>query len=161
MNFFKMRADPEQMQEKQSQSAEDALLVASIADDIMTREQAMNVPSFAACVNKVSETVSTIPFRLYRTDDKGRLEEIKNDKRVQLLNEDTGDTLDGVQFKRAMTRDYLLGKGGYAYINRYGLEIQSIHYVQESEISFMYDVDPIFKDYDIWFVEVRTSRLNS
>ena len=77
MNFFKMRADPEQMQEKQSQSAEDALLVASIADDIMTREQAMNVPSFAACVNKVSETVSTIPFRLYRTDDKGRLEEIK------------------------------------------------------------------------------------
>lgn len=149
MNFFKMRADPEQMQEKQSQSAEDALLVASIADDIMTREQAMNVPSFAACVNKVSETVSTIPFRLYRTDDKGRLEEIKNDKRVQLLNEDTGDTLDGVQFKRAMARDYLLGKGGYAYINRYGLEIQSIHYVQESEISFMYDVDPIFKDYDI------------
>ena len=53
MNFFKMRADPEQMQEKQSQSAEDALLVASIADDIMTREQAMNVPSFAECVNKV------------------------------------------------------------------------------------------------------------
>ena len=149
MIFFKMRADPEQMQEKQSQSAEDALLVASIADDIMTREQAMNVPSFAACVNKISETVSTIPFRLYRTDDKGRLEEIKNDKRVQLLNEDTGDTLDGVQFKRAMARDYLLGKGGYAYINRCGLEIQSIHYVQESEISFMYDVDPIFKDYDI------------
>lgn len=149
MIFFKMRADPEQMQEKQSQSTEDALLVASIADDIMTREQAMNVPSFAACVNKISETVSTIPFRLYRTDDKGRLEEIKNDKRVQLLNEDTGDTLDGVQFKRAMARDYLLGKGGYAYINRCGLEIQSIHYVQESEISFMYDVDPIFKDYDI------------
>ena len=115
----------------------------------MTREQAMNVPSFAACVNKITETISTIPFRLYRTDADGRLEEIKNDKRVQLLNEDTGDTLDGVQFKRAMARDYLLGKGGYAYVNRHGLEVKSIHYVQESEISFVYDVDPIFKDYDI------------
>lgn len=149
MRFFKMRAEPELAQEKQSQSSEDALLVASLADDIMTREQAMNVPAFAACVNKITEAISTIPFKLYRTDADGRLEEIKDDRRVQLLNEDTGDTLDGVQFKRAIARDYLLGKGGYAYVNRYGSEIKSIHYVQESEISFVYDVDPIFKDYDI------------
>lgn len=149
MRFFKMRAEPEQAQEKQSQSSEDALLVASLADDIMTREQAMNVPAFAACVNKITEAISTIPFKLYRTDEDGRLEEIKDDRRVQFLNEDTGDTLDGVQFKRAMSRDYLLGKGGYAYVNRCGSEIQSIHYVQEGEISFAYDVDPIFKDYNI------------
>lgn len=149
MRFFKMRAEPEQAQEKQSQSSEDALLVASLADDIMTREQAMNVPAFAACVNKITEAISTIPFKLYRTDEDGRLEEIKDDRRVQFLNEDTGDTLDGVQFKRAMSRDYLLGKGGYAYVNRCGSEIQSIHYVQEGEISFVYDVDPIFKDYNI------------
>ena len=86
MRFFKMRAEPEQAQEKQSQSSEDALLMASIADDIMTREQAMNVPAFAACVNKITEAISTIPFKLYRTDADGRLEEIKDDRRVQLLN---------------------------------------------------------------------------
>ena len=144
---FKMRAEPETKTE--TETSEDALLMASLADDIMTREQAMNVPTFAACVNKISEAISTIPFKLYRVDEEGRLEEIKDDKRPGMLNDDTGDTLDGVQFKRAMARDYLLGKGGYAYVNRHGLDVVSIHYVKETEISFMYSPDPIFKDYDI------------
>lgn len=144
---FKMRAEPETKTE--TESSEDALLIASLADDVMTREQAMNVPTFSSCVNKIAEAISTIPIKLYRLDAAGRLEEIKGDRRVGLLNDDTGDTLDGVQFKRALTRDYLLGKGGYAYINKNGLDVQSIHYVKESEISFMYNVDPIFKDYDI------------
>ena len=144
---FKMRAEPETKTE--TESSEDALLIASLADDVMTREQAMNVPTFSSCVNKIAEAISTIPIKLYRLDAAGRLEEIKGDRRVGLLNDDTGDTLDGVQFKRALTRDYLLGKGGYEYINKNGLDVQSIHYVKESEISFMYNVDPIFKDYDI------------
>lgn len=144
---FKMRADPETKTEVES--SEDALLMASLADDIMTRDEAMNVPTFAACVNKIAEAVSTIPFKLYRIDKDGRLEEIKDDKRPGLLNDDTGDTLDGVQFKRAMARDYLLGKGGYAYINRMGQGVESIHYVKENELSFVYNTDPIFKDYDI------------
>lgn len=144
---FKMRAEPETKTE--TESSEDALLSASLADDVMTREQAMNVPTFSSCVNKISEAISTIPIKLYKLDEEGRLEEIKGDRRVGLLNDDTGDTLDGVQFKRAMIRDYLLGKGGYAYINKIGLDVQSIHYVEASEISFMYNVDPIFKDYDI------------
>ena len=114
----------------------------------MTRDQAMNVPAFAACVNKIAETVSTIPIKLYRLVD-GKLEVVEGDVRVQLLNDDTGDTLDGVQFKRALIRDYLTGKGGYAFINRTGTRIRSLHYVRESEVSFIFAPDPIFKDYDI------------
>ena len=76
------------------------------------------------------------------------MEEIKNDKRVQLLNAAVG-YFRWCSVQKGNGKGLSLGKGGYAYINRCGLEIQSIHYVQESEISFMYDVDPIFKDYDI------------
>lgn len=140
---FKMRAEPQNVE-----SDEDALLQASLADDIVTREQAMNVPTFASCVNKIAETVSTIPIRLYRAEDE-KLEEIKGDYRLRLLNDNTGDTLDGVQFKRAIARDYLIGKGGYAYINREGTKIKSLHYVKDREIAFVYTTDPIFKDYDI------------
>ncbi len=144
---FRMRADPS-AENTETFSNEDALLRASLSDDYMTRSQAMNVPAFAACVKKISETVSTVPIKLYQLKD-GRVSEVKGDMRVRLLNDDTGDTLDGVQFKRAMTRDYLTAKGGYAYINREGNQIKSLHYVRESEISFMYSPDPIFKDYDI------------
>lgn len=144
---FRLRADPEP-EKKETESNEDALLRASLSDDYMTRDQAMNVPAFAACVNKIAETVSTIPIRLYRLVD-GKLEAVEDDARVRLLNDDTGDTLDGVQFKRALVRDYLTGKGGYAFINRTGNRIRSLHYVKESEVSFLFTSDPIFKDYDI------------
>lgn len=144
---FRLRADPEP-EKKETESNEDALLRASLSDDYMTRDQAMNVPAFAACVNKIAETVSTIPIRLYRLVD-GKLEAVEDDARVRLLNDDTGDTLDGVQFKRALVRDYLTGKGGYAFINRSGNQIRSLHYVRESEVSFLFTSDPIFKDYDI------------
>lgn len=144
---FRLRADPEP-EKKETESNEDALLWASLSDDYMTKEQAMNVPAFAACVNKIAETVSTIPIRLYKLVD-GKLEAVEDDTRVQLLNDDTGDTLDGVQFKRALTRDYLVGKGGYAFINRTGNWIRSLHYVKENEVSFLFTSDPIFKDYDI------------
>ena len=144
---FRLRADPEP-EKTETESNEDALLRASLSDDYMTRDQAMNVPAFAACVNKIAETVSTIPIRLYRLVD-GKLEAVEDDTRVRMLNDDTGDTLDGVQFKRALVRDYLMGKGGYAFINRTGNRIRSLHYVRESEVSFLFTSDPIFKDYDI------------
>lgn len=139
---FRMRADPE------TESKEEEVLLASLSDDRLTKEQAMNVPTFAACINKVAETVSTIPIRLYRMQGK-ELEEVTDDIRTRLLNDDTGDTLDGVQFKRALIKDYLTGKGGYAFINRNGNKIKSIHYVKENEISFIFASNPIFKDYDI------------
>lgn len=144
---FRMRADPES-EKKETESNEDTLLRASLTDDYMTRDQAMNVPAFAACVNKIAETISTLPIRLYKLED-GKLEEAREDERERLLNDDTGDTLDGVQFKRALAKDYLTGKGGYAFINRTGNRIKSIHYVKENEISFLFTADPIFKDYDI------------
>lgn len=150
---FYMRADPEP-EKTETESNEDALLQASLADDSMTKEQAMNVPAFAACVNKIAETVSTIPIKLYKLTE-GKLETVKEDTRVRLLNDDTGDTLDGVQFKRALARDYLTGKGGYAFVNRTGNHIKSLHYVKENEISFIFSSDPIFKDYDIMIQGVR------
>lgn len=148
---FKRRAEDGPEKEEGS---EESLLMAMLSEDVITKEQAMNVPAFAACVNKISEAVSTIPIRLYKTDGVS-LEEVKEDPRVRMLNFDTGDTLDGVQFKRALCRDYLLGKGGYAFINREGNRVLSLHYVKESEVSFLYQTDPIFKDYDIIVQGIR------
>ena len=150
---FTIRSEPQE-EKQEDGSLEDTLLRASLSEDYMTKEQAMNVPSYAACVNMISETVSELPVKLYRTVD-GKLEEIKEDARTRLLNEDTGDTLDGVQFKRAMVRDYLTGRGGYAYINRAGNRVKSLHYVKEGEISFQCATDPIFKDYDVLVNGIR------
>lgn len=144
----KTRAEPEEKTGDTAADGESIALRSAIIDDNMTVEQALNVPAFASCINRIADTVSTIPIKLYKKKNE-ELEVIEIDNRTVLLNDDTGDTLSGVEFKKAITRDYYLGQGGYAYINRKGNRVESLHYVKATELSFMYSTDPIFKDYDV------------
>jgi HK97 family phage portal protein len=57
--------------------------------------------------------------------------------------------LDGFQFKKAICEDYLLGKGGYAYIKKMGNKFVGLFYVQDTQVSFNKSTDPIFKGFDI------------
>lgn len=127
---------------------DDMLLKALLSDTIITKEQALNIPSVKSCINFIADTVVTLPIKLYK-DNNGKAEELKYDKRVKLLNDETGDTLDAFQFWRAVMSDYFLGKGGYIYINRYLNNVVSLHYVDESYVSIIKNVDPIFKSYKI------------
>lgn len=124
----------------------DPLLRALIGGEGVDRDTIMNIPAISACVNMIADTVSSLKIKLYRKD-KDRIEEVTDDHRTFLLNEDTGDTLDAVQFKKAMITDMFLGRGGYAYVNRVRGEVISIHYVEEQKIGFHKNCDPIFKDY--------------
>lgn len=124
------------------------LLTALLGQETVTRETALNIPSISACVNKIGDTIASLPVKLYRREGE-KIEEITDDERLRLLNTDTGDTLDACQFKKAMVLDMLLGKGGYAYVNKVGGKVKSIHYVDESKVSFHVNTDPIFKDYKI------------
>jgi len=129
-------------------STDDVLLKALLGNTTITKEQALNIPSVQSCINFIADTVSMLPIKLYK-DNNGKAEEVKDDVRVSLLNDDTGDTLDAVQFWRAIITDYFLGKGGYAYINRSLNDVISLHYVDERNISIIKNVDPIFKSYQI------------
>lgn len=59
------------------------------------------------------------------------------------------DTLDEIQFKRAIVRDYLLSCNAYAFINNSRNKIKSIHYVDWDKVTINENFDPIFKDYNI------------
>jgi len=126
---------------------EEVLLSAALVTDTITVENALSIPTVAACVALISNTVAMIPINLYQEKD-GETKPIL-DNRVKLLNDDTRDTLDGFQFKKAIVKDYLLRGAGYAYIKKEKNKVKSIHYVKRSSISINANVDPVFKDYDI------------
>lgn len=142
--------------EKRTMDTVDPLLRAIIQQDTITKAEAMNIPAFAGCVKYISETVAALPVKLYRETD-GRVEEAADDPRAGLLNEDTGDTLTGFQFKQALAEDIVVEGGGYAYIRRERNEIIGIHYVERPYISFLPGTDPIYKRCDI-VVNGRTYR---
>lgn len=139
-----------QFQEEQREGVtlEDLLLSAGIIAGDITKEQALNIPAVSACVGIISDTVASLPILLYKEDD-GKVTEIKDDTRIALLNDDTKDTLDAFQFKKALVEEYLLNGAGYSYINRYRNEITSLHFVENRNVAVNMGVDPIFKSYDI------------
>ena len=128
---------------------DDVLLSALLSSEPITREHAMTIPAVSSAVDFITGTIASMPVKLYKYKN-GKVELIENDSRAKLLNGDTGDTLDAFQLKRAMVEDYLLGKGGYAYIQRDRNTVTGLYYVSDIYISVMRNYDPIYKYYRLW-----------
>lgn len=127
---------------------EDSLLRAFLGFGPVTKEMALQVPTVSGGIDLIAGIIAETPIKLYR-DEGGKAVEVKDDPRIKLLNDETGDTLNANEFWRAMVSDYYLGKGGYAYICKSRGKYKSLHYVPEENIAIDKSSDPIFKDYDI------------
>lgn len=150
-DFFKKRGVKNTAVEPTTQlvpPVDDVLLSALLNGETITREKALTLPAVAGAVDFISNMIASMPVKLYKYKH-GKVEEQEEDNRVRLLNGDTGDTLDAFQFKKAMVEDYLLGKGGYAYIRRYRNEVTGLFYVEDIYITIMKNFKPVFKDYVI------------
>lgn len=127
----------------------DVLLQALLNSETITRDKVMTLPLVNSAVDFISSTIASMPVKLYK-QRQGKVEEITDDNRTRYLNSDTGDTLDGYQLKKAMVSDYLLGKGGYCYIQRERNEVTGLFYVSDQDITVMlYSNDAIHKDYQL------------
>ena len=146
-NLFRKK-EKRNLGEDSTPELSDSLLAALLCKDYITREEALNIPTVVACVELVSSIFASIPIKLFKENNK-EVEEVENDIRVKLLNEETGDTLTAYDMKKAIAIDYLLMGNGYVYINKNNGEISSLHYVKENHVNINRNSDPIFKDYDI------------
>lgn len=128
----------------------DNLLTALIGGSSeVTKSEAIQIPTVAACVNLIADRISALPIKLYRQEGK-EVTEITEDKRLDMLNHDTGDTINATEMKKLWIRDYFLGKGSYTYIERNLFnEPMGLLYVDESRLAVAPGADPIHKTYSI------------
>ena len=132
----------------------DVLLTAIMSGQKKSKKQALTIPAVAANVDFICSCIASMPIKLYKykkSDD--TVEEVKDDPRTDLLNNDTGDTLDGYQFKKALVEDYLLTSGGYAYIQKYRNTVTGLYYVENDYVVIDYNFDPIYKSYKIYVMD--------
>jgi HK97 family phage portal protein len=141
-----MRWNPFRKREKRATLEEILIQGGALVKDV-SKAQAMQIPAVSACVDIICNTIASLPILLYQ-ENGGNVKEII-DNRVGLLNDDSGDTLDGFQFKRAMIEEYLLEGASYAYINRSRNNAKGIHFVENTYISINKNTDPIQKRYEI------------
>lgn len=131
------------------QTPSDVLLTTLIRGDKISLEQALTIPAVSANLDFISNCIAAMPVKLYKYKQ-GKVEEVENDSRTRLLNNDTGDTLDGFQFKKALVRDYLMTTGGYAYIEKYRNDVTGLYYVDNEYVVIDYNFQPINKSYKIY-----------
>lgn len=125
----------------------DPILQAIFKDETVDRTTALEIPIINSSVDLICNTFAMIPFQLYETKEmngKKVTKEVEDD-RVRIINDDTNDTLDGFQFKKAICEDYLLGKGGYAFVKTQGNSFNGLYYVEDKNITVQKNTDPIFK----------------
>lgn len=130
----------------------DILLTALLKGETITRKQALSIPSVASDVDLISNCIAAMPVKLYKRS-KGKIEEVEGDIRTSLLNDDPKDTLDAFQLKKNLVIDYLMDKGGYAYVHKVGNEVDAIYYVEPENVTINYNFDPIYKSYTIFVGE--------
>jgi HK97 family phage portal protein len=138
--FFKKR--------EERASLEEILITSGVLTSSVSKAQALNIPALSACVELISMTVASLPIKLYSESDETTTAE-QNDPRIDLLNSDTQDLLNGFEMKKAMVEDFLLHGGGYTYINRRGNNTKSLNYVDNAYIGVNKNTDPIFKNAEI------------
>lgn len=152
-NVFKKKTKNETNKETiiDENAVSDVILKALLAGEEIDREKVLMIPAVSSAVGLICDSFAMIPFRLYKkTTKEGKKQTTEvEDERVNIINYDTGDTLDGFQFKKAIAEDYLLGKGGYAYINKKRNNFIGLNYVQENKVLFERNTDAIFKNYNV------------
>jgi HK97 family phage portal protein len=130
--------------EEIAKEIDDPILRALVGNETITREKAMSIPSVSSNVDLISSMIASMPIKLYQ--DKGtKVEEIKKDYRVPLLNDETKDTLDSFQWKKALVEDYLMSKGGYSFVKWTRNQITGLYYVESSKVTPFKNEDPIHK----------------
>lgn len=137
----------------------DVLLQAMLKGEKIDKDKALSLPAVSSAVDRICNTVAMIPIKLYQetidANGKRRVEEVRNDPRVRMLNVESGDTLDAYQMKKAWVQDYLLDVGGYLYIEKTKNKFKSLRYVDATNISVQSNHDPIFKDI-VYMVQGKT-----
>lgn len=123
-----------------------ALLRALVGTGEITPETALEIPAFSAAVDFISSTVAMLPVKLYRENTEfHKTEEITDDRRLFLLNDEANRVMSALDAKRAQVRDMLINGAGYLYIDHR----EALYYVKYGDISVQSNCEPIFRDFDI------------
>ena len=144
----------------ESDLVDDVILSSLLRGEDIDAKKALTIPAVASAVNRIAGLVAVLPIKLYKTEtikpekdgdlEKIKTHELKDDARVFYLNVDSGDTLDQFAIKRNITKDYLLEKGAFLYINKKTRtsksvgDIDGLRYVPPNKVSAsVNDVDPM------------------
>lgn len=137
-------------------SGSDLLVSMLTGSTRITVDTAMQVPAAARCVDMIASAAAALPLKLYRKNADGTVEEIHGDRRLDIMNGDTGDTINASDMRKLWVRDYLLKGSAYAYIERkYGVP-DRLYYISPDDVAVIKANEDIIHKSFIYSVRGKT-----
>ena len=148
MGWFKREKRAEQ--DEGEVMVDSALLSSMLFTEKVNEDTAGAIPTFKSCINFISDQIALLPIKLYSENGR-QTEEIVDDKRIFLLNDDPGGMMDGYQMKKALVSDYLISGKGYIYIKRHLNRVESLHFIPSKDVGILRNSDIItpYAEYQI------------
>ena len=111
----------------------------------VTSKNVTEIPMVNANINYIAGRIAPLKVKLYKKED-GKIVEIKGDVRTRLMNNDCGGVISAYNTQFNMIKDYLIQGRSHIFVERKGLKINSLRYVNPSDVMIMGNNDPIFKE---------------
>ena len=111
----------------------------------VTSRNVTEIPMVNANINYICNRIAPLKVKIYKKED-GKIVEIKGDVRTRLLNHDCGGVISAYNTKFNMIKDYLIQGRSHIFVERKGLKINSLRYVNPSDVMIIGNTDPIFKE---------------
>ncbi|MGL4850941.1 MAG: phage portal protein [Clostridium sp.] len=102
--------------------------------DNITQQDALSIPTVVNCRELICSSVSQLPFYLYKTNEDGSIERV-HDYREFLVNKNPNDFLNGYNFKKAITNDYLFYGAAYIVPEYKGTKIVSLYPLETQNVT--------------------------
>lgn len=110
----------------------------------VTSRNVTEIPMVNANINYICNRIAPLKVKIYKKED-GKIVEIKGDVRTRLLNHDCGGVISAYNTKFNMIKDYLIQGRSHIFVEKKGLKINSLRYVNPSNVMIIGNTDPIFK----------------
>lgn len=104
--------------------------------------QSLALSAVYRCVEVITNSVASLPVKLYRVDEKGYKYEVKNDLSY-ILSKRPNKKMNAYTFYKLMVRDILMCGNAYALIMRDGKNVVGLNYIPAGLVSPIDKIDHI------------------
>lgn len=124
----------------------------------VTVDEAMAIPAVEASVELITSSIAKLPMKLYREDKAREVIEIRDDKRVFLINKEPNHLINGHNFKKQLVLDYLFHGEGYIKVDKaptgkwVALHLLNPEYITKTKYyrsGYLTDVEYVYEDPNI------------
>lgn len=112
-------------------------ILTGVTNDLYTSEELLSIPVAKACCDLIVNAIKALPIELYKYVDNDTVQEVKDDYRLRLLNDEPNTIATGCDFKAKIIQDLLLHGNAYVEVERKGNEITGLWNLNPSEVGIL------------------------